>query len=161
MAEQGPSFRRAGAADAIAVRELTRLAYAKWIPIIGREPKPMGADYDVAVRDNLIDLLIDQGSVVGLIEMIPSDYHLLIENVAVRPDSQGNGFGHRLMLHAEAVAQQLRFAEVRLYTNSRFEENIRFYIRRGYAIDSRDQIPGGYRVNMSKRLRFADTGGLS
>jgi ribosomal protein S18 acetylase RimI-like enzyme len=156
MSEEVPSFRRAGAADAIAVRELTRAAYAKWIPVIGREPKPMGADYDVAVRDHLVDLLIDGGNLVGLIEMIPGDDHLLIENVAVRPDSQGNGLGRRLMLHAEQVAQELRLPEVRLYTNSRFEENIRFYISLGYAIDSRDQIADGFRVNMSKHLRFAD-----
>ena len=44
--------------DASAVRELTRTAYAKWVPVIGREPKPMGADYDRAVRDHIVDLLI-------------------------------------------------------------------------------------------------------
>jgi hypothetical protein len=60
------------------------------------------------------------------------------------------------MLHAEQVAQNLRFTEMRLYTNSRFEENIGFYIHLGYAIDSQDQIGDGFRVNMSKRLRFAD-----
>jgi GNAT superfamily N-acetyltransferase len=156
MTEGIPSFRRAGATDAIAVRELTRAAYAKWVPIIGREPKPMGADYDAAIRDHFVDLLIDGGDLVGLIEMIPSGDHLLIENVAVRPDSWGNGLGHRLMLHAEQVAQKLRFTEVRLYTHSRFEENIGFYISLGYAIDSRDRIGDGFRVNMSKRLRFAD-----
>ena len=154
MSEETPSFRRADATDAIAVRELTRAAYAKWIPIIGREPKPMGADYHVAVRDHLIDLLIVGGTLVGLIEMIASNDHLLIENVAVRPDSQAKGFGHHLMRHAEQVAQTLRFAELRLYTNSRFEENSRFYIHLGYAIDSQDPIPGGFRVNMSKRLRI-------
>jgi ribosomal protein S18 acetylase RimI-like enzyme len=156
MTEGVPSFRRAGATDAIAVRELTRAAYAKWIPIIGREPKPMGADYDGAVRDHLVDLLVDGRNLLGLIEMIPSGDHLLIENVAVRPDLQGNGLGHRLMLHAEQVAQKLRFTEVRLYTHSRFEENIRFYIGLGYAIDSQDQIGDGFRVNLSKRLGFAE-----
>src|SRR5215468_8802947 len=117
MTDDVPSFRRAGAADAIAVRELTRAAYAKWIKIIGREPMPMGADYDIAVRDHLVDLLFDGEDLVGLIEMIPNGDHLLIENVAVRPDRQGNGLGRRLMHHAEQVAQTLRFAEVRLYTN--------------------------------------------
>src|SRR5215467_1108006 len=98
MTDDVPHFRRAGAADAIAVRDLTRAAYAKWVPIIGREPKPMGADYSIAVRDHLVDLLIHHGNLVGLIEMIPCADHLLIENVAVRPDRQGNGLGHRLML---------------------------------------------------------------
>ena len=40
---------RATKGDADAVRSLVRSAYAKWIPVIGREPKPMGADYEHAV----------------------------------------------------------------------------------------------------------------
>ena len=33
------TLRRAAAADAAAVRALTREAYAKWVPVIGREPQ--------------------------------------------------------------------------------------------------------------------------
>ena len=36
--------------DAHIVRALVRSAYAKWVPVIGREPLPMVADYDRAVR---------------------------------------------------------------------------------------------------------------
>ena len=46
-----------GVADAAAIRDLTRAAYAKWIPVIGREPMPMIADYDEAVRRHRFDLL--------------------------------------------------------------------------------------------------------
>ncbi len=49
-------MRRATPADAPAVRDLTRAAYAKWIPLIGREPKPMTANYERAVVDHIIDL---------------------------------------------------------------------------------------------------------
>ena len=45
--------RRATATD---VRTLARSAYAKWAPQIGREPKPMTADYDRAVAEHIIDL---------------------------------------------------------------------------------------------------------
>ena len=45
-----PTIRRAGPSDALAVRELTRQAYAKWVPVIGREPTPMTADYERIVR---------------------------------------------------------------------------------------------------------------
>jgi hypothetical protein len=41
-------FRRAAQADVVAIRDLTRAAYAKWVPVIGREPKPIGADYEWA-----------------------------------------------------------------------------------------------------------------
>jgi hypothetical protein len=50
-------LRRATIAEAPAIRALTRQAYAKWVPLIGREPKPMGADYVQAVQKHRIDLL--------------------------------------------------------------------------------------------------------
>ena len=61
------TVRRATIADAVTVRELTRAAYAKWVPLLGREPRPMTADYDAAVRDHLIDLLHVGGEAVALI----------------------------------------------------------------------------------------------
>ena len=38
-------LRQATAADAAAIRGLTRAAYAKWVALIGREPKPMTAEF--------------------------------------------------------------------------------------------------------------------
>src|SRR5215470_2525271 len=94
-------MRRAAAADAAAVRALTRQAYAKWVAVIGREPKPMGADYDHAVERHRVDLVYCKGELAGLIEMIPEADHLLVENVAVAPAFQKRGIGRRLMAHAE------------------------------------------------------------
>jgi hypothetical protein len=82
---------RATPADAGAVRDLTRAAYAKWVPLLGREPLPMIADYDVAVRDQILDMLHLDGKLAALIEMHPEADHLLIVNVAVSPTFQGNG----------------------------------------------------------------------
>jgi hypothetical protein len=39
------AIRRATTHDAAVLRALTRAAYAKWAPLIGREPKPMAVDY--------------------------------------------------------------------------------------------------------------------
>ena len=55
-------LRQAVATDAPAIRDLTRAAYAKWVPLIGREPKPMTADYAEAVRKHRFDLLYAEGS---------------------------------------------------------------------------------------------------
>lgn len=146
-------LRRAAPADAASVCELTRAAYAKWVPVIGREPKPMTADYHAAVRDHLVDLLHVDGSLVALIEMAPGADHLLIVNVAVAPASQGRGFGRVLLAHAEAVATSLGLGEVRLYTNGRFTENLRLYGRLGYRVDREEAHPQlGVAVYMSKRL---------
>ena len=53
---------RATPADAAAVRDLTRAAYTKWVPLLGRELKPMTADYDVAVRDHIVGMLYVGGN---------------------------------------------------------------------------------------------------
>ena len=147
-------LRRAAAADAAAVQALTRQAYAKWVPLIGREPKPMQADYDRAVREHRIDLALLVGALAGLIETIDRPDHLLIENVAVAPAFQGRGVGRRLMAHAEQLAAEQGHAELRLYTNARFEENVALYRRLGYRVDREDEGPLGVAVHMSKRIGY-------
>ena len=147
------AIRRATPADASAIRDLTRRAYAKWVPLIGREPLPMQADYDRAVVEHLIDLAEQQGRLVALVEMIEEKDHLLIENLAVDPQTQGQGLGEHLLYHAETTARSLGFAEVRLYTNEKFAANIAFYARRGYEITERGSlVPGSVTIFMRKHL---------
>ena len=143
-------LRRATAADVHVVRELTRVAYAKWVPIIGREPKPMTADYDIAVRDHRIDLLEIDGTLAGLIEMIDEPDHLLIENIAILPAFQSQGLGRQLMAHAETVAVALGHAQTRLYTNKAFADNVRLYLALGYQVTREAPIGDGVVVYMSK-----------
>jgi ribosomal protein S18 acetylase RimI-like enzyme len=145
-------LRRGGPADVTAIRRLTREAYAKWVPLIGREPKPMTADYEAAVRSHRFDLLYLDGAVAALIETIDEGDQLLIENVAVAPRFQGRGLGRRLLAHAEAIAAALSRPRIRLYTNQRFEENVRLYRRLGYRIDREEPFGGGIMVHMSKDL---------
>jgi ribosomal protein S18 acetylase RimI-like enzyme len=145
-----PSIRRAGPGDAVAVRDLTRAAYAKWVAVVGREPRPMTADYSAAVRDHLVDMLYLDAALVALIEMIPRPGYLLIENVAVAPDFQGRGFGRRLIAHAEALAASLGHDEIRLYTNKMFAANVALYRGLGYRVDREEVLAVGTVVHMSK-----------
>ena len=143
-------LRRATSAEAGAVRALTRQAYAKWVPLIGREPKPMQADYDRAVREHRIDLAYRGDALAGLIETIAGSDHLLIENVAVAPSWQGRGIGRALMAHAEQLVAAMGCCELRLYTNQRFAENIALYLKLGYRIDCEETWPTGVAIHMSK-----------
>ena len=145
-------LRQATAADAGAIRELTRQAYAKWVPLIGREPKPMTANYDEAVARHRFDLLYIDGTLAALIETIREADHLLVENVEVSPDFQGRGLGRKLMAHAEVLARGLGFNTIRLYTNQRFVENIALYCRLGYRVDREEVLPVGTVTHMSKTL---------
>ena len=134
-------LRRAVPADAEAVRALTREAYAKWVPLIGREPKPMQADYVAAIATHRIDLVHVGGTLAGL-----------IENVAVAPSWQGRGIGRALMAHAERLAAAERYRELRLYTNKAFAENVALYLKLGYRIDREETLPVGVAVHMSKAV---------
>ncbi len=143
---------RAKTGDATAVRNLVRSSYAKWIPVIGREPKPMTADYDRAVEHHLVDLLYVEGELAGLIETVAKPDHLLIENVAVSPAFQGRGYGRQLLAHAEELATSMGFAQVRLFTNKMFAQNVQLYLKTGYNIDREEAFMGGVAVYMSKPL---------
>jgi len=147
------SVRRATSTDAAAVRVLTRAAYAKWVPLIGREPKPMVADYERAVCEHIIVLYERDRELLGLVEMIPHPDHLLIENIAVRPDQQGIGLGDMLLRHAEEHARSLGAAETRLYTNALFAANLAFYTKRGYSEFCRETLaPGAIAVHLRKPM---------
>lgn len=145
-------LRQAVPSDAPAIRELTREAYAKWVPLIGREPKPMTADYAEAVRKHRFDLLYVEGKLAALIETIREADHLLVENLAVSPSFQGRGFGRTLMAHAEQLAASSGFSEIRLYTNKLFAENVQLYERLGYRVDREEELKIGVAVHMSKPL---------
>ena len=144
------NLRQAGPADAPAVRALTREAYAKWVAVTGREPLPMRVNYDEAVLKHRFDLLHEGDTLAALIETAVESDHLLIVNVAVATAFQGRGLGRRLMAHAEKIAIEAGFSEVRLYTNSLMAENIALYRRLGYRIDREQPFGTSIQVFMSK-----------
>jgi ribosomal protein S18 acetylase RimI-like enzyme len=146
------TLRRATADDAEAVTALTRSAYTKWVPVIGREPLPMQADHRAAIRDHRVDLLFVGPDLAALVETIRRHDDLLIENVAVAPPFQGRGYGRRLVAHAERLAAQARLAWVRLYTNARFETNLRLYAALGFEVEREEALNGGIAIHMRKRV---------
>jgi GNAT superfamily N-acetyltransferase len=139
-------------ADVAAITDLTREAYAKWVPLIGREPLPMRVDYAEAVGRHRFDLLWSGNRLVGLIETTPQADALLVENVAVAPDMQGRGLGRRLLALAEQLAADAQLTAVRLYTNQRFAENLRLYAALGYGVEREEALNGGVAIHMIKRL---------
>lgn len=129
------SIRRAGAEQVEQIRDLSVRAYAKWVPITPRKPRPMTADYSASVLTNQFDFLFEGERLVGLIETARQDADLMIVNVAVEPDCQGKGYGTHLMRHAEQIARELGLSGTRLYTNKLMTENIALYERLGYRFE--------------------------
>lgn len=152
MTNNSIRFRPAEPSDAAAISDIVRAAYAKWVPVIGREPLPMRADYDKAVAEHPFELAVAEGRVVGMIETMLADDHLWIENVCVAPDAQGRGIGRMLLERAEQKALEAGRPELRLLTNGAFEANVSLYKKHGYLVDREEPFMGGMTVYMSKRL---------
>lgn len=146
------ALRRATLADAAAIRAVTRAAYARWVPLIGREPLPMRADYEAALLEHRFDLFQRGPDVLALIETAIRGDHLWIENIAVRPEQQGRGLGGRLLAHAEVLAREAGLAELRLLTNAAFASNVALYERRGYVVTAMEPFMGGVTAFMAKSL---------
>lgn len=152
MTNSSIRFRPAEPSDAAAIRDIVHAAYAKWVPVIGREPLPMRADYDKAVAEHPFDLAVEDGRIVGILETIVADGHLWIENVCVAPQAQGRGIGRLLLELAEQKARASGRLELRLLTNGAFEANVSLYRKHGYTIDREEPFMNGMTVYMSKTL---------
>ncbi|MFB0491040.1 ribosomal protein S18 acetylase RimI-like enzyme [Methylobacterium sp. OAE515] len=140
--DESVAVRRGESADVEAIRALVAAAYTKWIPVIGRLPIPMRADYAQALRDHRFDLLLAGPDLAGLIETKAEADHLLVVNVAVDPAFQGRGFGSRLMGLADAVAAGAGSARLRLYTNKKYVANLRLYGSLGYRVEREELYDG-------------------
>ena len=154
MTETGtqPVLRRATDADAPSITELVADAYRHYEPLIGRTPLPMLIHYEEAVRKHDVWVLEQDGTLVGIIELVRRPEHLWIENVAVSPRWQGLGFGRLLLRHAENEARRRGLEELGLLTNERYLDNISMYTRYGYRETDRVPHRGTDLVYFRKRL---------
>lgn len=143
--------RAATAADLAFVSGCARAAYARYVPLIGREPAPMTADFaGHAARDELF--VAEDGAPVGYVVVHPDGDALQIENVAVLPQATGRGYGRALMAWAEARALGLGLGAVTLYTNARMTGNLDWYPALGYRAVRRAVEDGFDRVFFRKDL---------
>ena len=147
-----PRLRKATPADAAAIAALTDDAYAKYIPLIGRKPQPMTADYAQMAAEHPIWLLYLDDRLAGLLVLELEPEAMLIYSVAVRPDLQGRGLGRRLLALAEEEALRAGYRHIRLYTNEHFTTNIELYRRVGYLETGREEYLGTRLVHMAKKL---------
>jgi len=144
--------RPARAADVAAIRQLVQAAYGHYPPILGVTPAPLTADYATLVAAGHVHVAEQDGAVVGVLVLETYPDHLLVENLAVAPDTQGQGVGSTLLALAEqqAAAQGLR--ELRLFTHERMTDNLAYYPRRGYVETHRTDDGGFHRVHFAKSL---------
>jgi GNAT superfamily N-acetyltransferase len=152
MGKNQVGIRKATPDDAGVILALTDAAYTKYIPRIGRKPQPMTADYSRMVVEDSIWLLTLENQPIGVLVLVYEPENVLVYSVAIKPEYQKQGLGRRLLAWAEQQAVQAGYRSIRLYTNERFEENIRLYERLGYQETGREPLLGSTVVHMAKRL---------
>jgi GNAT superfamily N-acetyltransferase len=138
--------------DAAAVDDLVQRAYAHYVDRIGRRPGPMDEDYRQKVAEGKVSVAVEGDEILGLIVLAKEPDHLLVENVAVEPERQGQGIGRALLAFAEEVATEAGITTLRLYTHALMTENLVFYPRLGYTEVDRRTDDGFERVFFEKRL---------
>lgn len=134
------------------MRALVRAAYARWVPVIGREPWPMIDDYAARIAAGQAWLLETEQGLEGALVLEDDDGALMLDNIAVATGSQGRGHGLTLMAFAEAEARRRGYTTIRLYTNELMTTNIALYARHGYVETHRAEGAGFRRVFMEKHL---------
>jgi GNAT superfamily N-acetyltransferase len=144
--------RQALSEESNAVRDVVHAAYRHYIARIGKPPGPMRDDYASRIADDQVWVLEDGGRIVGVLVLEQGPHGLLLDNIAVLPDSQGKGSGRVLIEFAEAEARQRGFHEINLYTHALMSENIALYGRIGFVETHRISENGYDRIYMTKRL---------
>jgi len=148
-------IRQAEPSDLAAIVDITRRAYAVWLPVLGYAPLPVTEDYAPRIARGEIWLGCPGERAAALIVVERAPDHDMIFSVAVDPARSGQGLGRCLIAFAEQRARDAGLEEMRLYTNARMAANIAFYGRLGYVETARrpnPARPGFTIVDMAKRL---------
>lgn len=138
--------------DLRAIQECARLAYEFYVPRIGKRPAPMIADFGQQIEEGIVYVLAKGRDVSGFIVFYPQDDHVHLENVAMRPECQGLGYGIKLIEFAEQEAIKAGYTAIELYTNAKMTENLTLYPYLGYTETDCRHEDGFDRVFYRKEL---------
>ena len=145
-------IRPARSAEAAAVRNVVLAAYERYVAVIGTQPGPMLDDYNARIAAGQAWVLEVANEIAGVLVLEDGPDCFLLDNIAIRPDRQGIGYGRQLMDFAEAQAARRGWQAVTLYTNALMTENIAIYTKRGYTQQDRRTEKGFDRIYMTKSL---------
>lgn len=124
-------------------------AYAPYLQRMGgiRLP-PMDVDYLSEIENYPVWVVESKELILGGLIMDFGNGKASIANIAISPDSQGQGIGGRLLKFAEARAKERNFSQLHLATHVLLDENISLYRHLGWEEIGRDDS----RVYMKKEI---------
>ena len=139
-------IRLATPADLPAVQEIVETSYAQYIPLIGRRPAPMDADYAAAIEAGQLYVL--GHPTLGCLVMFPDGDAIEIDMIAVLPAAQGQGVGRKLLDFAADHTRSKGLSKLTLYTNAKMVRNVVIYQKYGFTITHRATVDGFDRIFM-------------
>lgn len=140
------NIRLATLVDLPAVQQIVETSYADYIPLIGRRPAPMDADYAAAIGAGQLYVL--GHPTVGCLVMFPEGDAIEIDMIAVSPEAQGQGIGRRLLDFVAEQARSTGQTKLTLYTNAKMARNVVIYEKYGFTITHRATVDGFDRIFM-------------
>ena len=117
------------------VEVILRAAFTPYVRKLGRE---LTADayawLDGAIADGHVFLAVTGEEIVGAVATSRSSADLVIEQVAVRPDRQGEGIGSWLIETVERRAREDGLSALELDTAEIMQDLLRLYRRHGFEL---------------------------
>ena len=118
-----------------AIKLIARKSFERYVPLIGKPPAPMNADFSVHVLKATVFIAQSekkQGSVLGYAIILKRDGEWLLDNIVVSPEAQGRGVGSALIVACETFLQKRGVQRYHLYTNQTMEQNLACYPEIGF-----------------------------
>ena len=134
-------------------------AYSKYLDHLLTPPDPILLDYEKVAASGQTYVIDNEGLICGMVTCTEEPKALVMRNLAVLPAHQCKGVGRRLATFVEEEALRRHRIQVRLWTRTEMEDNIRFYLRLGYDITHRELSKECSRVFLTKTLDVANVSG--
>jgi ribosomal protein S18 acetylase RimI-like enzyme len=130
-----------------------RASFGPNAKIMGVEPVPASGDYREIIESHEAYLVERKGALEGILILLPREDDLYIWGIATAPEVQGTGVGNRMMSAAVRRARELKLRYLRLRTGRRLADNVAWYRRHGFTIESVEDIGGRHLVHMVRDLQ--------
>lgn len=138
--------------DMGSVMDCIKKSFEPYISILRQIPNALNADLKKIIdSQNLFVATIDD-KIVGTIEIIINHESINLEKLSVLPYFRGKGIGKKLISYAEFLAKENRIKKIKLFTNERLIDNIRYFKKNGFSETDKKVENGFKRVYFEKNI---------
>jgi ribosomal protein S18 acetylase RimI-like enzyme len=154
-------IRLATITDSAHLVRIAEQAYSKYAGLLATPPDPLFFDYDAVARAGNTYVYEREATLLGMVTYTLENGLVVLRNLAVLPEFQGQGIGFLLAEFVEAEARRKNVFLIRLWTRSEMSANIEFYCRLGYRVTHTENSERSSRTFFEKELKNSPVGKLT